>query len=167
MVNEPHDDKYIIQVSENLFNLFYFFEIKYKQPICHKLAQTYNRGYSSTEHLEAVRQLCLINTTNKHQELQKVFNSDLKMSLSKPELACENVILSLKVSRLTFSIQETPYSCYMTIRKRFASHSHHDWTVSAVKCKETLESFENLVKENSSLRASLEEHVLENKSLEK
>ena len=57
----------------------------------------------------------------------------------------------------------------MTIRKRFASHSHHDGTpnlspVSAVKCKETRESFENLVKENSSLKASLEEYVLENKS---
>ena len=67
------------------------------------------------------------------------------------------------VWKFTFSIQETPYSCYITIRKRFASHSHHDGTpnlspVSAAKCKETL------VKENSSLKATLEEYVLENKS---
>ena len=54
------------------------------------------------------------------------------MSLSKPELASEDVILSLKVSRLTFYIQETPYSCYITIRKRFASHSNHDDTSTHV-----------------------------------
>ena len=83
------------------------------------------------------------------------------MSLSKPELASEDVILSLKVSRLTFYIQETPYSCYITIRKRFASHSNHDDTSTHVseiiKSKGNREHFENLVKENPSLKESLED----------
>ena len=83
------------------------------------------------------------------------------MSLSKPELASEDVILSLKVSRLTFYIQETPYSCYITIRKRFASHSNHDDTSTHVseiiKSKGNREHFENLVKENSSSKESLED----------
>ena len=83
------------------------------------------------------------------------------MSLSKPELASEDVILSLKVSRLTFYIQETPYSCYITIRKRFASHSNHDDTSrhvsEIIKSKGNREHFENLVKENSSLKESLED----------
>ena len=41
------------------------------------------------------------------------------MALTKPELACEQVLKSLKISILTFSAQETPFSVYVTIRKKF------------------------------------------------
>ena len=41
------------------------------------------------------------------------------MALSESKYACEHVLQCLKVSRLTFSFQETPYSAYITIRKSF------------------------------------------------
>ena len=45
------------------------------------------------------------------------------MVLMKPEIACDNVMLTLKVSRLTFSVKETPYSCHVTIHKKFLPNS--------------------------------------------
>ena len=53
-------------------------------------------------------------------------DSDLlqpKMALTKPEIACDNVMQTLKVSRLTFSVKETPYSCYISIHKKFLPKS--------------------------------------------
>ena len=45
------------------------------------------------------------------------------MALTKPEIACDKVMQTLKVSRLTFSVKETPYSAYLTIRKKFIPNS--------------------------------------------
>ena len=41
------------------------------------------------------------------------------MSISPADKACAEVINSLKISGLTWGVQETPYSAYLTIRKKF------------------------------------------------
>ena len=41
------------------------------------------------------------------------------MALSKADKACAEVINGLKLSGLTWGVQETPYSAYVTIRKKF------------------------------------------------
>ena len=90
------------------------------------------------------------------------------MALTKPELACENVIKTLKISRLTFSVQETPYSAYLTIRKKFASNPPSELSslcdVETQSMDETCETFR---KEISQLKAKLGELECEkNDSLE-
>ena len=92
------------------------------------------------------------------------------MALSKAEIACENVLNSLKVSRLTFSIQETPYSCYLTIRKKFAMNPSPEVSslsplLENLKSPVTCEKFEILLKENSSLKLQLDEALKESKQL--
>ena len=97
------------------------------------------------------------------------------MALTKPEVACEHVIKTLKISRLTFQVQETPYSAYITIRKKFTSNSPRDHSPSTLSDLQTpvmCQTFENLIMENSSLKAKLGEvkHeydalTLENKKL--
>ena len=92
------------------------------------------------------------------------------MALSKAEIACENVLNSLKVSRLTFSIQETPYSCYLTIRKKFAMNPSPEVSslsplLENLKSPVTCEKFEILLKENSSLKLQLDEALKEIKIL--
>ena len=86
------------------------------------------------------------------------------MALTKPELACETVLLSLKVSRLAFSVQETPYSCYITIRKKFVVNYQHQLSpvIEDLKSTDTCEHLENLVIEHSS---SLEDISNKNKAL--
>ena len=42
------------------------------------------------------------------------------MALSKAEIACYTIINTLKISKLAFCVQETPYSAYITIRKEFS-----------------------------------------------
>ena len=92
------------------------------------------------------------------------------MALSKAELACDNVLNSLKVSRLTFSIQETPYSCYVTIRKKFSINPFGEVSslspvLENLKSPATCERFENLSKENSSLKLQLEDALREKKEI--
>ena len=84
------------------------------------------------------------------------------MALTKLELACETVLLSLKVSRLALSVQETPYSCYITIRKKFVVNYQHQLSpvIEDLKSTDTCEHFENLVIENSSLKSSNENKAL-------
>ena len=93
------------------------------------------------------------------------------MSLSKPELACEHILQTLKLSKLTFSIQETPFSAYITIRKKFSQSvpvNLHGQQISLNSC----ESFEMLTQENSKLKLKVSEYereiedlVVENKGL--
>ena len=84
------------------------------------------------------------------------------MSLSQPELACESVLLALKVSRLTFSFQETPFSCYVTIRKKFVKNYNTEMSnmlpvIDGLKSANTSEKFESLEKENTFMKIKLEE----------
>ena len=97
------------------------------------------------------------------------------MALTKPEVACDHVIQTLKISRLTFQVQETPYSAYITIRKKFTSNPPSDHSPSSLSDLQTpgmCQTFENLVMENSSLKDKLGEVeqecdalTLENKKL--
>ena len=95
------------------------------------------------------------------------------MSLSQPELACESVLRALKVSRLTFSSQETPFSCYVTIRKKFAQNYKDEMfsdtlpVIEDLKSTTTCEKFETLITENNSLMLKLEEALKENEDLKK
>ena len=41
------------------------------------------------------------------------------MAVNSPDFACGQVIFSLKSSRLNYIVNETPYSAYITIRKKF------------------------------------------------
>ena len=41
------------------------------------------------------------------------------MAVSRADKACAEVINGLKISGLTWGVQETPYSAYLTIRKKF------------------------------------------------
>ena len=41
------------------------------------------------------------------------------MAVSRADKACAEVINVLKISGLTWGVQETPYSAYVTIRKKF------------------------------------------------
>ena len=41
------------------------------------------------------------------------------MVVSRADQACAEVINGLKISGLTWGVQETPYSAYVTIRKKF------------------------------------------------
>ena len=75
------------------------------------------------------------------------------MALSKPELACETVLKTLKISRLTFSVHETPYSVYVTIRKKFAQNLSP--VPVDLKCRNTCESFETLERENSAAKLKI------------
>ena len=36
-----------------------------------------------------------------------------------PEFACGQIMYSLKMSKLNYLVKETPYSVYLTIRKKF------------------------------------------------
>ena len=75
------------------------------------------------------------------------------MALSKLELACETVLKTLKISRLTFSVHETPYSVYVTIRKKFAQNLSP--VPVDLKCRNTCESFETLERENSAAKLKI------------
>ena len=99
------------------------------------------------------------------------------MALSQPELASDSVLLALKVSRLKYSCQETPYSCYITIRKKFSQKFKSEMpllpNIENLKTTHKCKQFENLVKESTSLRLKVEEAdkikeeiYLENQSLQ-
>ena len=84
------------------------------------------------------------------------------MFLTKAELACENVLQTLKVSRLTFSVQETPFSAYVTIRKKFSQKPEGEKQQFSPLCGDqmplnTCESFEILMQENVSIKLKLKE----------
>ena len=94
------------------------------------------------------------------------------MSLSKAELACENILQTLKKSRLTFSVQETPFSAYVTIRKKFSQKPQNSPLFGDPKSLNTCESFEMLTQENISFKLKLTESenmkkdlIVENKRL--
>ena len=83
-----------------------------------------------------------------------------KMALTKPEIACENVLKNLKISRLTFTVQETPFSAYVTIRKKFIPNAPAETLSSSLGDLQTvnmLKTLEILNKENSTLKSKLKD----------
>ena len=82
------------------------------------------------------------------------------MALTKPEIACENVLKNLKISRLTFTVQETPFSAYVTIRKKFIPNAPAETLSSSLGDLQTvnmLTTLEILNKENSTLKSKLKD----------
>ena len=85
----------------------------------------------------------------------QTLNSDFKMTaLSGPENACESVLKSLKVSRLTYSVKETPFSAYVSFRKKFASRSHED-NFEVANSLNTYQIFDPLTQEIAQLKVKL------------
>ena len=56
--------------------------------------------------------------------------------LSRPEKACESVITTLKMSRLDFHVEETPYSAYITVRKKFSHHFKPELCTNMSNCEQ-------------------------------
>ena len=88
------------------------------------------------------------------------------------EVVCENVLECLKTSNLNFLIQESPYSVYVTIRKRFLKNSPQK-IPSPKKTEEVLKQrvfyLESLVEsfseENVALKADIKNKDIEIKAL--
>ena len=47
-----------------------------------------------------------------------------------PEYASGQIIFGLKMSRLNYIVKETPYSVYITVRKKFIKDDHEDQSAS-------------------------------------
>ena len=61
--------------------------------------------------------------------------------LINPHVTCAKVLDTLKYSGLTYTLNETPYSVYLTVRKKFTkeySPSQHTSEQDTVDCKDTL-----------------------------
>ena len=76
--------------------------------------------------------------------------------------SCENVLLALKSSNLNFLIQESPYSVYITVRKRFIKNSPQKIPTSA-----SYETNNALEVENAVLKKELEAKNTRCKDVEK
>ena len=58
-----------------------------------------------------------------------------------PHVTCAKVLDTLKYSGLTYTLNETPYSVYLTVRKKYTkeySPSQHIHEHGTVDCKDTL-----------------------------
>ena len=58
-----------------------------------------------------------------------------------PHVTCAKVLDTLKYSGLTYTLNETPYSVYLTVRKKYTkeySPSQHTSEHNKVDCKDTL-----------------------------
>ena len=70
--------------------------------------------------------------------------------------ACDAVMSFIKMSQLDFLIQETPYSSFITIRKKFRKDSTNRAGAELAK-KSTVDIIEGLKQENETLKNILEE----------
>jgi hypothetical protein len=48
-----------------------------------------------------------------------------------PDFECGKILFSLKMSRLNFLVKETPYSAYITIRKKFIKENNQNQNTHA------------------------------------
>ena len=74
------------------------------------------------------------------------------MSISQAEEAWERIVKTLKLSKLVFSIKETPFSAYVTVRKEFIQYKDQ-MQLSQVKNQEELQLLQN---ENEKLKIRIE-----------
>ena len=61
--------------------------------------------------------------------------------LISPHATCAKVLDTIKYSGLTYTLNETPYSVYLTVRKKYTkeySHSEHTLKHDTADCKDTL-----------------------------
>ena len=83
-----------------------------------------------------------------------------------PEDSCQNVLNVLRSSQLNFMIQESPYSCFITVRKRYkkdssVNHGHLSHKSNEVLLKEKILHLEASVKSLSEDNVDLEVEVKE------
>ena len=74
---------------------------------------------------------------------------------SSAEFACGQVLYNIKMSKLNYMVQETPYSAYITVRKKFVKGVVDIKTVEPDEIKKMLNEKRNLKKENMELREKL------------
>ena len=55
-----------------------------------------------------------------------MLNSDKMTGEKSPDFACGQILFSLKLSKLNYLVKETPYSAYVTIRKKFIKESNEN-----------------------------------------
>ena len=78
-----------------------------------------------------------------------------------PNTSCEILLNNLRKSNLTFMLQETPYSMYLTIRKKFTKK-----TVESSLAGNHLFSKAEATKEHDNLKAELEKSKMKSKKIE-
>ena len=84
-----------------------------------------------------------------------------------PQIFCDIILHSVRASRLTYTLQETPYSLYLTLRKRFIKPDKNNpeaeflkpcqhFSNLNMKSEKIYFDFENIVKANKSLEESFQ-----------
>ena len=77
---------------------------------------------------------------------------------SSPQYACGQILFGLKMSKLNYAIKETPFSAYVTIRKKFIQPS--EGVPEPIGVKNNVEEVKKVDQELNNLREK-------NKDLEK
>ena len=76
---------------------------------------------------------------------------------SKAEFAFGKVLICLRMSNLDYIVKETPYSAYLTIRKKFSKTVNEEMTnVEYVENNDTLKKLKEVQKENAFLRQKVD-----------
>ena len=86
------------------------------------------------------------------------------------EKACGQVLFSLKLSNLNYMVKETPFSAYVTIRKKFVKNVHTVTSVNEDTAENASENDNNeyvrkLEKENALLQKKVKDILTENAHL--
>ena len=87
------------------------------------------------------------------------------ISKNSPEFACGQLLYNLKMSQLNYFLQETPYSVFITVRKKFKrngeGHSEASDNIEKVNKditeKEQHEKIQCIEKENKDLKQSVKD----------
>jgi chromosome segregation ATPase len=89
-----------------------------------------------------------------------------KKQFFSPQESCQEVLQVLRSSDLIFLLQESPYSAYITIRKRFRKDAEPKET--SIQREDVLhKTFENLKAQNETITVKFEETILESEELNK
>jgi hypothetical protein len=74
-----------------------------------------------------------------------------------PDVACGQILFSLKMSKLNYVVNETPYSAYITIRKRFIKDNYEssDANVYVTNHSDKDAELKELKDENKDLKTQL------------
>ena len=76
---------------------------------------------------------------------------------SKAEFAFGKVLICLRMSNLDYIVKETPYSAYLTIRKKFSKTVNEEMTnVEYVENNDTLKKLKEVQRENAFLRQKVD-----------
>ena len=76
---------------------------------------------------------------------------------SKAEFAFGKVLICLRMSNLDYIVKETPYSAYLTIRKKFSKNVQEERTnVEYVDNNDTLEKLKEFQRDNAFLRQKID-----------